>query len=160
MHVNVIVRGIEMIRWEVVNDKYRNYPQAEIKLPVRSTKFSAGYDICTPVDITIWKDQTIKVKTDLKCKMSHDLVMLVFPRSSVGIKEGVMLTNTVGVIDADFFENEENDGNITLALTKISGGVSKFKAGDKIAQAVFVKYHTDGKEVDQIRQGGIGSTNE
>ena len=148
-----------MIKFEVVKDEFREYPDTNIVLPARATAHSAGFDICTPVDIDIWQGQTVKVKTDVKCKMDPDLVMLIFPRSSVGIKHGIMLTNSTGVIDADFYGNPENDGNITLCLTKFEGTVSHFKAGDKIAQAVFVEYHTDGKEVENERLGGIGSTN-
>lgn len=147
-----------MIKFEIVKDQYREHPDVCIPMPTRATKHSAGYDICTPVDITIWKDQTIKIKTDIKCKMDADTVMLIFPRSSTGIKHGIILTNTIGVIDADFYGNQENDGNITLALTKIDGTFTKFKAGDKIAQAVFVKYQTDGETVSTERTGGIGST--
>lgn len=148
-----------MIKFEVVKEEFRQHPNAKIVLPKRATEHSAGYDICTPVDINIWNGRTIMIKTDIKCQMDPDTVMLIFPRSSIGIKHGIILTNTVGVIDSDFFENEENDGNITLALTKLDGGISQFKAGDKIAQAVFVKYQTNGEKVEIQRKGGIGSTN-
>lgn len=148
-----------MIKFELVKEQYREHPDRCITMPTRATKHSAGYDICTPIDFKLFKGETIKIKTDIKCKMDSDMVMLLFPRSSIGIKHGIILANTVGVIDADFYGNQENDGNITLALTKIDGAISEFKAGDKIAQAVFVKYHTDGETVETERKGGIGSTN-
>lgn len=149
-----------MNKFEVVKDEFRAYPNAEIKLPVRATKYSAGYDICTPTDITLPSRACVKVKTDIKARVKEDEVLLLYVRSSVGIKKNIMLMNGTGVIDSDFYNNEENDGNITLALYNYGNDLQTFKAGDRICQGVFVKYDTvEDDNVEMIRIGGIGSTN-
>lgn len=147
-----------MIKWEKVEDKFRYHPNADIILPTRATKHSAGFDIYLPEDIEIFQGMTYTTKLDIKCKFDDDTVMLIVPRSSIGFKHGIMLVNTVGVIDSDFYNNAENGGNIGLSLYKFGSGVTKLKAGDRIAQAIFVKYETDGIEVNTVRSGGIGST--
>lgn len=150
-----------MNKFEVVKDEFREYPDAEIKLPTRATKHSAGYDICTPTNIFIPSGTYVKVKTDIKAKVKEDEVLLLYVRSSVGIKKNIMLMNGTGVIDSDFYGNKENDGNITLALYNYGNELQTFKAGDRICQGVFVKYDTvEDDNVETIRTGGIGSTND
>ena len=149
-----------MNKFEVVKDEFREYPDANIKLPVRATKHSAGYDICAPVDITIPSGDCAKVKTDIKARIKDDEVLLIFVRSSVGIKKNIVLMNGTAVIDRDFYNNKDNDGNITLALYNYGNDLQTFKAGDRICQGLFVKYDTvEDDNVDALRTGGIGSTN-
>ena len=149
-----------MNKFEIVKDEFRAYPDAKIKLPVRATKHSAGYDICTPIDFTIPSGACVKVKTDIKAKIKDDEVLLIFVRSSVGIKKNIVLMNGTGIIDRDFYNNKDNDGNITLALHNYGNDLQTFKAGDRICQGVFVKYDTvEDDDVETVRTGGIGSTN-
>ena len=149
-----------MNKFEVVRDEYRVFPQAEIKLPVRGTKFSAGYDICTPCKITIPSGESIKIATDIKARVKEDEVLLLFVRSSIGIKKNVVLMNGTGIIDADYYSNSDNDGNIILALYNYGKESAIFQAGDRICQGVFVKYDTvEDDNVAATRTGGIGSTN-
>lgn len=149
-----------MNKFEIVKDEFRAYPNVDIKLPVRATKHSAGYDICTPVDITIPSGGCVKVKTDIKAKIKDDEVLLIFVRSSVGIKKNIVLMNGTAVIDRDFYNNKDNDGNITLALYNYGNDLQTFKAGDRICQGVFAKYDTvEDDDVETTRTGGIGSTN-
>lgn len=149
-----------MNKFEIVRDEYRVFPQAEIKLPVRGTKFSAGYDICTPSKLVIPSGESIKIASDIKARVSEDEVLLLFVRSSVGIKKNVVLMNGTGVIDADYYSNPDNDGNIILALYNYGKETAIFQAGDKICQGVFVKYDTvEDDNVAATRIGGIGSTN-
>lgn len=149
-----------MNKFEIVKDEFRAYPEVEIKLPTRATKHSAGYDICTPCDIHIPSKACVVVKTDIKAKVKEDEVLLIFVRSSVGIKKNIALMNGTGVIDSDFYGNTDNDGNISLALYNYSNDLQTFKAGDRICQGVFVKYDiVENDNVETIRTGGIGSTN-
>lgn len=149
-----------MNKFEVVRDEYRAFPHIEIKLPTRATKFSAGYDICTPTDITIPSKGSVKIKTDIKARVKEDEVLLLFVRSSVGIKKNVVLMNGTGVIDADYYSNPDNDGNIMLALYNYGEETAIFKAGDRICQGIFVKYDiVEDDNVAAERVGGIGSTN-
>lgn len=135
----------------------------KIKLPERKTRYSAGYDICTPIDISIPSGQRRVIPTGIKVVFEEDEMetwhLQMFVRSSVGIKDGVVLTNGTGVIDSDYqFGN--NDGDMMLALLNTSEKLVKYKAGDRICQAVFMIHGiTSNDKASGDRTGGIGSTN-
>lgn len=135
----------------------------KIKLPERKTKYSAGYDICSPIDISIPSGQRRVIPTGIKVVFEEDEMetwhLQMFVRSSVGIKDGVVLTNGTGVIDSDYqFGN--NDGDMMLALLNTSEKLVKYKAGDRICQAVFMIHGiTSNDKASGDRTGGIGSTN-
>lgn len=135
----------------------------KIKLPERKTKYSAGYDICCPIDITIPSGQMRVIPTGIKVVFEEDEMetwhLQMFVRSSVGIKDGVVLPNGTGVIDSDYqFGN--NDGDMMLALLNTSEKLVKYKAGDRICQAVFMIHGiTSNDKASGDRTGGIGSTN-
>ena len=133
---------------------------ADVQLPQRADRRSAGYDFFAPVDMELLPAQKTVLFTDVKAYMQEDEVLEVYPRSSMGIKQGMMLANTVGIIDSSYYENESNDGNIGLALLNTSGKVIKFKRGDRIAQGIFKKYLVaDNDEVlAEARVGGMGSS--
>lgn len=149
-----------MTKFEIVKDEYREHPNIDIQLPKRATKHSAGYDFCTPVDLVVYPGKCESVKLDVKAKMNPNQVLLMYIRSSVGIKKHILLANGTGVIDSDFYGNKDNDGNMTLALYNYGKEVQIFKAGERIAQGVFVKFDTtEDDQVEKQRSGGIGSTN-
>ena len=134
-----------------------------IKIPVRKTKYSAGYDVCTPVDVVLPSGQRRVIPTGIKAVFSEDEMeswhLQMYVRSSVGIKDGVVLTNGTGVIDPDYFMGE-NDGDMMLALINTSEKLVKYKAGDRICQAVFMLHGiTSDDAATGDRTGGIGSTN-
>ena len=131
----------------------------ETRLPERSSKHSAGYDFFTPVDITIAPNETKMILTHVKAQMDSDKVLLILPRSSMGIKRHVVLANSTGVIDADYYNNPDNEGNIGIVLYNYGTEVQKFKTGDKVAQGIFVNYCCTNDDVATAeRIGGIGST--
>ena len=130
-----------------------------IKMPNRATKYSAGYDIYSPIDITLKSKETIKMLTGLRCKMDDDVVLMIYPRSSLGFKYRMMLENTVGVIDSDYF-NAKNEGHIMIKFTNHSDKDLVIKKGTAFAQGIFTRYlKTIDDEVNNERTGGIGSTN-
>ena len=91
--------------------------------------------------------------------MNEDEVFLIFPRSSLAKKKGLTLANNVGVIDSDYFENEENDGEIGLLLQNFSEEVVEIKKAERVAQGIFVKYlKTEDDFIEEKRTGGYGST--
>ena len=133
----------------------------EIELPQRSTQFSAGYDIKTPLDIVIPPHSSVKVPSGIKAVFNDDELttwcLLLYVRSSVGTN-GVVITHGTGVIDADY-QFAENDGGMVLALTNNSNHLVKFKAGDRIMQGVFViRGVTEDDQAAGDRVGGMGST--
>lgn len=145
-----------------VADEHKKHPAKKTILPKRATRKSAGFDFFTKVDVILKPNRVTYIHTDVKCELADDEVLLIFPRSSMAIKNGVVMANTVGVIDADYFENTDNDGNITIALRWITESEKNMPLREKtrIAQGVVVKYQTDGEPVEAERTGGIGSTGE
>ena len=146
--------------FKVVKDECRKHPDVEIKLPKRGTKHSAGYDICTPVDILIPSHGFSEpIQTDIKAYMGEDEVLKIYPRSSIGFKKKLMLVNTTGIIDSDYYENPDNDGNIGFAFYNMSDVDVLIKAGERVLQGIFTKYLiTEDDNADEVRTGGTGST--
>lgn len=144
------------------NTSYLTEIWAKITLPKRSTEYSAGYDICTPVDIVIPPHERRVVPTGIKAVFAPEEMetwhLQMYVRSSVGIKQGVVLTNGTGIIDPDY-QFAENDGDMMLALLNTSDRLVKYKAGDRICQAVFCIHGlTSDDEAGGRRIGGVGST--
>lgn len=136
-----------------VKDIYDN-----IKLPCRKTRFSAGHDISIPFNITLPSKERLMIPTGIRCKMETDYVMFIMPRSSLGIKKGLRISNTVPVIDSDYY-NANNEGHIFVSVINDGREAIKFKAGDHIIQALFIPYGVaDEENIIVERTGGIGST--
>lgn len=147
--------------FEMVDYEKRVHKDRGIRLPQRSSEKSAGYDFFIPTDLEI-KPRTYSnlIFTDIKVRMEDDEVLLLFVRSSVGIKKRVTLANNTGIIDADYYSNKDNDGNIGFVLYNNSDKTVKFNAGDKVIQGVFLKYQTTDLDTTETnRVGGFGSTN-
>lgn len=142
----------------VLSDGSKRYVP-EIKLPEPSTISSAGSDFYVPIKTKILPGHSAVVWTDIKAKINEGEVLLLFIRSSLAIKKGLILTNQVGVIDADYYNNPDNDGNIGIAITNTSGTVVTIEAGDKIAQGICIPFIPMGETATtNKRKGGIGST--
>lgn len=145
--------------FEVVKDEFRKNPEVEIKLPTRATEHSAGYDFYSPVTVTIQPNEMVMVWTDVKAHMYYDNALFIIPRSSMG-KQPIMIANTIGLIDSDYYGNESTDGNIGFRLLNLGNTPYEIKVGDRIGQGVFVKYGIckDDHTTTQ-RTGGFGSSN-
>ena len=142
----------------VVEDKHRT-TDVEIKLPVRSDPRSAGYDFYSPVDIVIPPNESRLFFTDVKAYMEDDEVLMLYVRSSMG-KKHVVIANGTGIIDASYYNNPDNDGNIGFRLLNLGKEDYVIRRGDRIGQGVFVKYLiTDDDNATGERTGGFGSTN-
>jgi dUTP pyrophosphatase len=145
--------------FEVVRDEARKHGELDIQLPVRGSQFSAGYDFFTPTDVTIKAGSKELVWTDVKAYMLTGEVLLLDVRSSIGIKKGLTLANTIGVIDTDYYGNGSNDGNIGICLRNLSNEDVTLEAGERIAQGIFVPFLVaDNGNTEKEREGGIGST--
>ena len=136
------MRDFEKISFEqfckdVCNDKklYDNY-----KLPVRDSKLTAGYDIYLLQDLELKPNEIIKLPTGIKAYFQDDEVLLIVVRSSAGFKYNIRLVNQVGVIDADYYNNKNNEGHIFVKIQNEGTETVKFKAGDAMAQGIFFKY--------------------
>lgn len=134
----------------------------KIKLPVRATAGSAGYDFFAPVDITMKPGETVKIPTGIRVEMEQDWVLKCYPRSGLGFKFRLQLNNTVGIIDSDYFYSD-NEGHIFAKITNDSneGKTVSIQAGTGFMQGIFVEYGiTVDDEADGVRNGGFGSTTE
>ena len=153
-------RGFEMISQRQMNKDFETDIEFEIKLPKRSTKESAGYDIFSPVDILLKPNEEIKVPTGLKVHMQKGEVLLIFPRSGLGFKYYTRLANTIGVIDSDYI-NSDNEGHMWVKLRNEGDKDLFINQGDAFCQAIFMPFLlVDGDNFDdgEDRNGGFGST--
>lgn len=132
----------------------------DIKLPKRATSGSAGYDFFAAEDIELRPGETVKLPTGIRVKIDEGWVLKIYPRSGLGFKYRLQLNNTVGIIDSDYY-NSDNEGHIFIKLTNDSneGKTLSVKKGEGIAQGIFVEYGiTYDDDADGVRNGGFGST--
>ena len=148
-----------MRKFEIVKKEAVQYGVFDPKLPVRATKNSAGYDIFSPIDVVIEPHTMQMIWTNVKAQFGKDEVLLLCVTSGMG-KKSIMLANTLGVIDSDYYGNESNDGNLGLRLYNFGNEPYVINAGDKIGQGIFLKFLTvdDEQEILTTRKGGFGST--
>lgn len=129
-------------------------------LPIRKTSGSAGYDFFIPVDIKIKAGESSPlVFLDIKAKMPEDVFLSLHIRSSLGIKKGLQLANVTGIIDSDYYNNPDNEGNIGIKIKNTGTSDVFLKKGESVAQGIFLKYLTTDNDVaNESRTGGFGST--
>ena len=143
--------------FEVVKNEHRKN-SGDIKLPTRSSEHSAGYDFYSPINAIIQPNESVMIWTDVKAYMYWDNALILIPRSSMG-KHPIMIANSVGLIDADYYSNKDNDGNIGFRLLNIGKTPYEIKVGDRIGQGIFVRYGTvDNDNTTTKREGGFGSS--
>ncbi len=154
-----------MRKFEIVSEKeflknnsLEDY--TKIKLPSRATSSSAGYDFYLPYDLVIKPKESILVKTGIKACMENDEFLMIVIRSSLGVKKGLQLSNNVGIIDSDYYNNIDNEGHIMISLKNCSDVAVTLMCGERIAQGIFLKYlKVDDDSNQNARLGGFGSTN-
>ena len=148
------LRGFEIAKgWEEKN----------INLPKRSTKYAAGYDVESAEDVVIpaFKPgaKPTLIPTGLKAYMQDDEMLCLYNRSSNPKKKGLVLANSVGIVDKDYYGNVDNDGHIMYAMWNFKDEDVKVEKGERIGQAIFQKYLiADNDTADSERTGGFGST--
>ncbi len=131
----------------------------DVRIPERATSGSAGYDFYLPCDITLKPGDIVKVPSGIRCQINDGYVLEIYPRSSLGFKYQIALANTVGIIDSDYF-NADNEGHIIVALVNRGNQVVELKKGDRFVQGIFKQYFLAKEEdVTAVRSGGFGSTN-
>ena len=131
-----------------------------IKLPRRATAGSAGYDFFAPYAVTLAPGETVKIPTGVRVWIEDGWVLKIYPRSGLGFKYRLQLKNTVGIIDSDYY-NSDNEGHIFIKITNDSneGKTLEIPAGTGFAQGIFVEYGiTLDDDADEVRNGGFGST--
>lgn len=150
-----------------VREDFPRYSDAEIReiyekiiLPRRATRGSAGYDFFAPFSFRLAPGETIKIPTGIRVKIDEDWVLKLYPRSGFGFKYRLQMNNTVGIIDSDYY-NSDNEGHIFIKMTNDTneGKTVEVAEGTGFAQGIFIEYGiTVDDEADGIRNGGLGST--
>ena len=133
-------------------------PQSPIQMPRRATAGSAGYDFFAPADLRLAPGETVSVPTGVRVRIDNGWVLMLFPRSGLGFKYRLMLNNTVGIVDADYF-NALNEGHIFIKLFNAGDRMLHVPAGEAFAQGVLLPFGiTEDDTADGARVGGFGST--
>ena len=120
----------------------KGFENMGINIPVRSTKHSAGYDIAAEDCVIPSFKKGLKptlIKTGLKAYMGEDEVLILANRSSNPGKKGLILANSIGVVDSDYYENPDNDGHIMFAYFNIKEEDIEIKKGERIRTSNFPK---------------------
>ena len=118
-------------------DLYNKY-----ELPQRDSDSTAGYDIYLLEDLVVEPNEIKKIPTGIKSFFGNDEVLLLVVRSSTGFKHNIRLCNQVGVIDADYYNNKNNEGHIWIKIQNEGNETAVFHKGDAIIQGIFLKYLT------------------
>ena len=133
-------------------------PVEEIPLPKRATVGSAGYDFVSTVETVIPAGGSVLIPTGIRAEMEPGWVLMLFPRSSLGFKYGIRLSNTAGIIDSDY-AFAKNEGHIMVKLRNPGASPVTISRGDRFCQGVFLPYGTAEETGDFAeRSGGMGST--
>lgn len=131
-----------------------------IILPERATAGSAGYDIHTPFAFDMKPGESMTVLTGIRALIDPGCFLMIVPRSGLGFKYGIGLANTVGIVDSDYSDSD-NEGHIYIKLVNRGDKTVSFNDGDRIAQGIFLPYAiTDDDKAVASRNGGFGSTGE
>jgi len=152
-------------------EKVSRVENIEMIMPARKTGLSAGYDICFNAEAAGYKKGdpycinargvSGVLKLGIKISLSTDEYLMIVPRSSLGFKKNLMLVNTVGIIDADYYNNKDNEGEIACKFYNFGDEQQMINDGDAILQGIICKYGTVNGELENTlknREGGIGST--
>lgn len=168
--MHTIAKFLKISKEQFINDfkkSFDNYDESQIeniyesiKLPKRATIGSAGYDFYTPINFILKPQETINIPTGIRVKINEGWFLAIFPRSGLGFKYRLQLNNTVGIIDSDYF-NSDNEGHIFIKITNDSNEnkTVELNVGQGFAQGIFMPFGLveDDDTTDQ-RNGGFGST--
>ena len=133
------------------------YPNAQ--LPKRATTGAAGYDFFIAQTITCPPHAITLIPTGVKAQIDNGYYLQLALRSSTPNKKGLMLANGIGIIDADYYNNEGNEGHIMFQVYNFRDQPVTLEEGDRIGQGVFLRYEiTNNDFTEGLRTGGFGST--
>ena len=150
----MLPEGVELEIWMSLYD--------DIQLPERKTRWSSGYDFHAPYTITLEPGEEELIPTSIKIELNPDQELLIFPRSSLGFKYYIRLANSIGKIDADYFNNVSNEGHIFVKIRNEGNKSVVINKGDSFCQGTIYQFNIcddDSFDEGNIREGGMGSTN-
>lgn len=136
-----------------------------LKLPVRKTEDSAGYDFFLTQPVNLMTGQSILIPTFVRCFIKSGWMLKLYPRSGLGFKYNMKLANTVGIVDADYYwsvtDGPDNEGHIMVKIVNEGNSMIHLSKGERFCQGIFEMYgvtFTDDQDDHETRAGGIGST--
>lgn len=154
------IRGFKPIVKRVRGFEVVSRMEAPVKLPTRGSIHSAGYDIYAYDNYEIEPKQSVLIRTGIKAYMPPDEYLDLRVRSSLGIKRQLMLATGASVIDADYYNNPDNEGEIMVVLYNYGDTTQTIESGEHIVQGIFTRYFlADNDDTTAVRTGGTGSTN-
>lgn len=142
-------------------ERITSYKDSDILLPIRKTKYSAGYDIAAATDVILLPHTTTLVATGLKAYMQPNEYLGIHIRSGLSVKNNLSLINSQGIIDADYYNNADNEGHIMIPIYNHNLNAVPISQGMRIAQGIFYNYlvaDADESNSSSTRSGGLGST--
>ena len=170
-------------------EKVSRMADVDFEMPRRKTAQSAGYDMVVAEDVTIYpafeliqkmadtydrkvysleeiaamtksiQAKPTLVSTGVKCKMDGDTYLELSVRSSCPLKHWLMLANSVGIIDADYYNNSDNEGEIFFQFINLSPFPIRLKRGEAIGQGIIKPYiKTEDDTASGLREGAFCST--
>ena len=158
------MRNLEIISKKQFDIDFKDYDTKyeDLIVPKRKTKYAAGYDFYLPFDIELNPGEIVKIPTGIKVMMNEDEFFGIYVRSSLGFKYNMRLCNQVGIIDYDYYNNIDNEGHMFIRLQNHGDKVVSLKKGERYVQGIFQKYYIvdNEEEINAVRVGGLGSTNE
>lgn len=138
-------------------ERVTGYEDAD--LPERKTEYAAGYDMKPYESGFVMPGETKLIKTGIKARINYDEHIQMHLRSSVGINNDIMLANGTGIIDADYYNNKENEGHIMIPIRNLGNAPFEYKASERLVQLLFMPYRITAKDATtDKRHGGFGST--
>lgn len=138
-------------------ERISKYPNAVI--PYRATEHSAGYDFVAAEGVYVRPHSISLIPTGIKCQLEPEYYLQLALRSSTPKKKGLMLANGIGIIDADYYNNSDNEGHIMFQVYNFTDDTVEIEAGERIGQGTILRYYiTEDDNATGKREGGFGST--
>ena len=138
-------------------ERISKYPNAVI--PYRATEHSAGYDFVAAEGVYVRPHSISLISTGIKCQLEPEYYLQLALRSSTPKKKGLMLANGIGIIDADYYNNSDNEGHIMFQVYNFTDDTVEIEAGERIGQGTILRYYiTENDNATGTRCGGFGST--
>ena len=138
-------------------EKVSKYPNAVI--PYRATEHSAGYDFVAAEGVYVRPHSISLIPTGIKCQLEPEYYLQLALRSSTPKKKGLMLANGIGIIDADYYNNSDNEGHIMFQVYNFTDDTVEIEAGERIGQGTILRYYiTEDDNATGKREGGFVST--
>ncbi len=154
------MRKFEKVSIDEFSKYYDKTLYEEYDLPKRMTSHSAGYDFFAIEGFTIKPGEIKKIPTGYKATFGNDEMLMILVRSSMGFKYNIRMTNQVGIIESDYYNNIDNEGYMFVSLQNEGDRDFVVKKGEGYAQGIFTKFLIcDDDVITNERKGGLGSTN-